>query len=105
MALQNSVYRRIGLSEESHPLDVLPADEPLLTKANQLRKTGGNGWNKPENYVTPIEARKRLSAGKNYGFALDSGTDEWNLVAFDVETQGVLPEEAEALIDEHALLY
>lgn len=104
MANQDSVYRIIGLSEESHPLDVLPDGEPLLTRAKRLRKAGDNGWNKPENYITPMEARKRLSAGKNYGFALGSGTDERNLVAFDVETKGVLPEEAEALIDEHALL-
>jgi hypothetical protein len=104
MATQDSVYNPIGLSEESHPLDVLPDGEPLLTRAKGLRKKGGNGWNKPENYITPMEARKRRNAGKNYGFALGHGTDELNLVAFDVETKGVLPEEAEALIDEHALL-
>jgi hypothetical protein len=104
MATQDSVYRTIGLSDESHPLDVLPDDEPLLTRAKRLRKTGSNGWNMPENYITPVEARERRNAGKNYGFALESSIDKWNLVAFDVETQGVLPEEAEALIDEHALL-
>lgn len=104
MPNQDSAYKIIGLSEESHPLDVLPDGEPLLTKAKRLRKTGGKGWNEPENFVTPMEAQERRSAGKNYGFALDSGTDEWTLVAFDVESKGVLPEEAEALIDEHALL-
>lgn len=104
MATQDSVYNSIGLSDVSHPLDVLPDGKPLLTKAKSLRKSGGNGWNKPENFVTPVEARERRRTGKNYGFALGHGTDEWNLVAFDVETRGVLPEEAEALIDEHALI-
>jgi len=94
----------VELTDVSHPLDVLPDDEPLLTRAKRLRKIGGKGWNMPENYITPVEARERRNAGKNYGFALNSDTGEWNLVAFDVETQGVLPEEARALIDEHALL-
>jgi hypothetical protein len=85
MAPQNSDYNPIGLSDESYPLDLLPDDELLLTKAKRLRKTGGKGWNNPENFVTPIEARERRSKGKNYGFALGHGTGEWNLVAFDVE--------------------
>lgn len=104
MATQNSTYNPIGLSDESHPLDVLSEDKPLLTKAKQLRKAGGRGWNKPANFITPLEGRERRKEGKNYGFALGHGTDEWNLVAFDVEMKGVLPKEVEALIDEHALL-
>ena len=104
MAPQNSDYNPIGLSDELYPLDLLPDDKLLLTKAKRLRKTGGKGWNKPKNFVTPIEAQERRSEGKNYGFALGHGTGEWKLVAFDVETKGVLPKEAKALIDEHALL-
>jgi len=40
----------------------------------------------------------------NYGFALGRGCDGWKLMAFDVEVRGVLSEEAQSLIDEHALL-
>ncbi|WP_302082646.1 hypothetical protein [Salinibaculum rarum] len=85
-------------------MDVLPDDEPLLTKAKGFQKAGDIGWNNPENFLTPSEAKRRRGSGKNYGFALGDGTEEWNLVAFDVETKGVLPDEAQALIDEHALL-
>lgn len=104
MPTQNSRQNVIELSGESCLSETLPGGEPLLTKAKRLRKAGGKGWSEPANFITPSEARERRESGKNYGFALGYGTEEWNLVAFDVETKGVLPDEAQALIDEHALL-
>lgn len=90
--------------EPSNPLDPLPDDEPLLTKAKPSSKAGVPGWNELENLITPEEAEQRLRTGKNYGFAAGRGTDEWRLVVFDVEKKGVLPDAAQALIDEHAVL-
>ena len=72
-------------------LSALPPDKPLLTKAERLKKAGGRGWNDSTNLSTPEEAQKRREQGLNYGFALGRGCDDWKLMAFDVEVQGVLP--------------
>ncbi len=105
MPTQNNRHNVIELSDDSFLSDTLPEGEPLLTKALPNRKWGeGDEWNDPLNFVTPSKARERLEAGKNYGFALGHGKDDWKLVAFDVEQKDVLPEAAQALIDEHALL-
>jgi len=90
--------------ELSNPLDALPDDEPLLTKAQSLSKAGVQGWHESENLITPEEAERRLETGKNYGFAAGRGTNDWRLVVFDVEKKEVLPDKAQALIDEHAVL-
>lgn len=88
----------------SDNLSVLLPDKPLLTKAERLKKTGGRGWNRSKNLITPEQAKERRQRGLNYGFALGRGCDGWKLMAFDVEQAGVLPNEARALIDEHAIV-
>lgn len=93
-----------GTSTDINLAGVLPPDEPLLTKVKRLKKTGRDGWNDHNNLITPIEAQERREKGLDYGVALGRGCDGWKLMAFDVERRGVLPEEAQALIDEHAPL-
>jgi len=90
--------------DPSNQFNSLPEKERLLTKAKPLSKAGVSGWNKPENLITPERAEQRLKDGKNYGFAAGRGPDDWKLVVFDIEKKGILPEKAQALINEHAVL-
>jgi hypothetical protein len=101
--MESTTSDSIIVPSTADELSALLPDKPLLTKAERLKKAGGRGWNESTNLITPEEAQKRREQGLNYGFALGRGCDDWRLMAFDVEVQGVLPDNAQALIDEHAI--
>lgn len=83
-------------------LEVLPADEAVLTKARPGTKEGvGTDFNAREHRLTPKEAREWVSNGGNRGFALGPDT---RFVVVDVEEIGALPAEAAPVREEHALL-
>jgi len=106
MAPQDSVYNSIGLSDVSHPLNVLPEGEPLCIPITRgSKRPERTGWQKPENRISPVHAIARVKGGGNYGLAVGCGTDEFGkLVVVDAEENGVLPPEAQTLVNDHALM-
>jgi len=106
MANQDSVYKTIGLSDVSHPLGVLPEGEPLCIPIRRgLKRPERTGWQRRENRISPARAIARVQGGGNYGLAVGRGTDEFGkLVVVDAEEDGVLPPDAQALVNDHALM-
>jgi len=106
MPTQDTDYNRIELSDESYLLDLLPESEPLCIPIKRgAKRPARKGWQQQENRISPARAIARVQGGGNYGLAVGCGTDEFGkLVVVDVEKEGALPPDAQALVNDHALM-
>jgi hypothetical protein len=66
---------------------------------------GGNekGWNKPENLLSFEQAKKHVSSGGNIGLTHGEIGEYW-YATFDIEQAGILPVDAQAIIDPHSVI-
>ena len=61
------------------------------------------GWNEKNNLITKEEAREHIENNGNIGLSLGKWFNGNTYVAFDVEKEGVLPEDLKAIVDNHAV--
>ena len=69
----------------------------------EKKYTTDTGWNKKTNLLTKEKAKDHIQAGGNIAIVLGKWFNGKTYVAFDVDKEGILPENLKAIVDSHAV--
>ncbi|WP_280536614.1 hypothetical protein [Halopenitus sp. POP-27] len=84
--------------------DLIP-DYPVYIPLDNLKKyRSSSGWQRKENLIDEQEAKNHLSEGGNIGLILGKWFNGTTWVLFDVEREGILPEDLKAVIEPHTVI-
>jgi len=80
-------------------------DERLFIPIDEDKKYSTEpGWNERENFVSSRQGKTHINEGGNIGVILGNWIEGTTYVLFDIEKDGILPDDVKSVIDPHTVV-